>query len=123
MGHEWAPIRPFRYSAVSWLLDRMDLRPMGSAEVVITSPCDEEIVKAFHIPRPFDNRTHATLVVHATRGNGNDGGVITLAISDFEVVRDDDDILIPPKPMDMTLLRNPARRDYPDDNGANDLGD
>ena len=121
MGQPWTPIRPFRWSAVSWLSDRMDLRPMGRPEAVCKSEDDSEIALAWHIPRPFDARRHQTLVVHAWRGSGNDGGVIKLSLSEFEVVRGEDDYPEPPKVV--TLQSNPARKEFPDDNGANVEGD
>jgi hypothetical protein len=121
VGQAWEPIRPFRYTAVSWLSDRTDLRPMGRSEVELRSWIEDEIATAWYVPRPFGPGSDATLVVHAWKGNGNDGGVIKLSISEFNVVRDEDDMLYPPKPvMDMNLLSNPVRKDVPDDNGASE---
>jgi hypothetical protein len=122
MGQDWT--RPFRFSLVPWLSDRMDLRPMGRPEAVCKAEDDSEIAFAWHVPRPFDPRSHGTLVVHARRGNGNDGGVIALSISEFEVVRGEDEYApVTKSGMDTSLLSNPVRKEFPDDNGANDHGD
>lgn len=70
-----------RWSLVGWLSDLMDLRQKGEPERTTVNG-DQEIVHALAIPTPFGPGTDASLVVHARRGNGNDGGEIKLAISD-----------------------------------------
>ena len=86
---------PPRFSAVPWLVDSADLRPMGppesSVEVGLT-----ELSLGLYIPRPFGKETDAMLCIHAKAGNGNDGGVITLAITDIIFKREE------PKPKKTT---------------------
>jgi hypothetical protein len=110
-----------RYSRVPWLLDSADLREMGAPESVVN--VGNQIALGLHIPHPFGRESDATLIVRAVRGNGNDGGVISLAIGAAMTFD-----CWPPKapesePMRMELLSNPFRRQFSDDNGANDPGD
>jgi hypothetical protein len=69
---------PQRYSRVPWLTTA-DLEPMGDPETYIELG-DDERFDGLHIPEPFGKDTDATLSIHSTRGDGNDGGRITLAI-------------------------------------------
>lgn len=79
---------PLRFSAVPWLLDWADLRAMGEPESTVLIG-DSQIVHGLAIPYPFGKDTDASLVVRATRGDGNDGGEITLAISETVYRRDE----------------------------------
>jgi hypothetical protein len=112
---------PLRYSAVPWLATSIDLRAYGEPETSVLINGGEEIAHGLHIPSPFGKDTDATLLIRATKGNGNDGGVITLAIGDaipFEV-RVDSHYKTRPA-LDLDLLGNPVRAfDKLDDNGAN----
>jgi hypothetical protein len=72
---------PPRFSAVPWLADS-DLRPMGRAETEVELYGGQEITHGLLIREPFGKETDAMLAVKATRGDGNDGGTITLAITD-----------------------------------------
>ena len=71
-----------RFSLVGWLSDVMDLRQRGEPERTVTINGDLEIVHGLAIPTPFGPGTDASLVIHATRGNGTDGGEITVAIAE-----------------------------------------
>lgn len=71
-----------RWSLVGWLSDLMDLRQKGEPERTVTVNGDKEIVHGLSISTPFGPGTDASLIVHAYRGNGNDGGEILLAISE-----------------------------------------
>jgi hypothetical protein len=109
VGRDWTA-RPLRFSQVPWLSDMADLRPMGPPETAVE--CGEtDLTLGLWIPHPFGRDTDATLSIHATVGNGNDGGTITLAISNVVYKRDED-----AKPVKRTTKFYP-----PDD--ANDLGD
>jgi hypothetical protein len=90
-----------RFSIVPWLADAVDLRPMGEPETTVEH--GQTIIHGLDIPSPFGPSTDAVLTVTATRGNGNDGGVISMAITD-EIHAD-----IKPA-MDMTLLSGTVRR-------------
>jgi hypothetical protein len=107
------------WSSVPWLKDSADLRAMGPAECAVELP--DDLTLGLLIPDPFGKETAAVLSVHATKGNGNDGGTITLAITN--VLAFD----VKPKPersaMDLDLLSNPVRKPFPDDNGASDIED
>lgn len=72
--------RSDRYSSVPWLAD-VDLRPMGAPETVVELAGGEETALGLLIREPFGSGTDAILTVHAIRGDGNDGGDITLAIT------------------------------------------
>ena len=68
-----------------------------------------ELTLGLYIPHPFGKGTDGMLCVHATTGNGNDGGRITLAISDVIFRREE----YASKP------RVTKASFYNDDNGAN----
>ena len=69
---------PQRYTRVAWLA-QSDLEAMGEPETSVIIGHDDR-TDGWLIPHPFGHDTDAVLSVHATRGNGNDGGRITLAI-------------------------------------------
>jgi len=77
-----------RWSLVPWLRDWSDLRALGVPDVTV-SVGNHEIVHGFNVVYPFGKDTDMSLIVHAVKGNGNDGGRITLAISN-EVFRRDE---------------------------------
>lgn len=96
--------------------DASDFTPMGEAEASVEVDSGADVSLVFLVPRPFGPGTDVLLTLHAIRGNGNDGGRITLAVSD-EMPRTV--IVHPAKPrMDLTLLSGPQRYDEglsPDD--------
>jgi len=113
------------WAAVPWLHTSIDLRPFGEPETTVLINGGQEIAHGLHIPTPFGKDTEATLLVRAIRGNGNDGGEITLSIGEaipFDV-RVEAHYARARQPMNMDLLSNPVRKAFPDDNGANDQGD
>lgn len=91
------------YPAVAWLTDA-DFLPMGEPETTVECLGGAAITHGLLIHQPFGPASTAILSVHSARGNGNDGGTITLAITNtlhWEPTA---------KPaMDMTLLSNPRR--------------
>lgn len=68
-----------RFSQVPWLADAADLRAMGEPETTVE--LGTSIEHGLCIPHPFGPGTDAVLLITATRGNGNDGGVIALSIA------------------------------------------
>lgn len=66
-----------RFSAVPWLADT-DLAPMGAPETSVEMP--DDITLGLLICDPFGKDSDAMLAIRAQRGNGNDGGDITLSI-------------------------------------------
>jgi hypothetical protein len=108
------------WSSVPWLKDSADLRAMGPAECAVELP--DDLTLGLLIPDPFGKETAAVLSVHATKGNGNDGGTITLAITN--VLAFDVKPKAPERSaMDLDLLSNPVRKPFPDDNGCEDVDD
>lgn len=79
--------------------DASDFRAFGPPETTVELPGD--LALGLVIPRPFGNGTDAILTIHAKTGNGNDGGEITLAITNsVEVVH---------RPLDVPQQSNPRR--------------
>lgn len=109
------------WSAVPWLSTSIDLRPYGQPESTVLINGGAEIAHGLHVPTPFGKDTEATLLVRAIRGNGNDGGEITLSIGaamPFDV-RVESYYQQKSAP-DLNLSSNPVRTAFPDDNGANE---
>ena len=70
-----------RYTAVPWLW-QSDLDEGPRAVWDVGQRGDQERVSCWEVPLYEEGHTnHAYLVMHAIRGNGNDGGEITLSIS------------------------------------------
>lgn len=67
-----------RYAAVPWLSDS-DFLPAGSAEWAVELP--DRISLGWMVRHPFHHTDHV-MVIRASRGNGKDGGVVTLALGD-----------------------------------------
>lgn len=112
------------WSAVPWLGTSSDLRPYGEPDTSVLVNGGEQIAHGLHVPTPFGMDTDATLIVKAIRGNGNDGGIITLSIGDALPL----EVRVEAhyhtrEPMPMELLSNPIRKVFPDDNGASDIDD
>lgn len=73
-------VHPRRYSQVPWIA-QSDLDEGRRAAWELTHI--DELVSCWPISRYDEGSSHAGyLIVHATRGNGNDGGTVTLTISD-----------------------------------------
>ena len=73
---------PPRYSCVPWLRNDLDLEEGRKFLWEIDYLRDEDKALCMAVADPFQNMPSAYLVVHATRGNGNDGGQIKVALSD-----------------------------------------
>lgn len=69
-----------RYSWVPWLSTHADLRRQGAPETEIDDPQQATHVDGLAVRNPFGTDTDAILTITAQKGNGNDGGTITLAI-------------------------------------------
>lgn len=65
-----------RYPAVPWL-SQSDFLPAGRAEWAIETT--DSIALGWVVRHPWNAEDHVMLI-RATRGNGNDGGVITLSL-------------------------------------------
>lgn len=91
-----------RYAAVPWLADS-DLYAMGPAETTVEVGSD--ITHGLLIREPFGKDTDAMLAIHATHGNGNDGGRVTLAITTVLTIEH-----APQPVMDMRRLQSNPRR-------------
>jgi hypothetical protein len=117
---------PRRYSRVPWLA-QTDLQPMGEPETYVILSAEDR-TDGLHIPEPFGKHTDATLLIHAMKGNGNDGGTITLAIGTvIQTVQTPKGRTFQPY-MDPPQTGQPRNtRSQPDghhdDNGANDDAD
>lgn len=102
-----------RWTAVPWLETSADLRSFGPPETTVENGRD--ICLGLLVPDPFGANTTAILSIRTT---GWKNGVVTLAITNALTF----DVEPKKKPaMDLDLLSNPARKDYPDDNGASDV--
>lgn len=66
-----------RFSAVPWLADT-DLAPMGAPETSVEMP--DDVTLGLRIVNPWGPDTDAMLAIRAQRGDGNDGGEITLSM-------------------------------------------
>jgi hypothetical protein len=86
--------------------DPSDFRPMGHPETIVELDGGIEVAVGLLVPRPFGPGTDAILTVHATRGTGNDGGTILLAITNAMEL----DVHPPSPAMDMRLLNSNPRR-------------
>lgn len=102
-----------RYSAVPWLDTQADLRPFGPAETTVEHGAT--VTLGFLVPDPFGRNTTAMVSI---RTDDWRTGTVTLAITNVLTF----DAEPAKKPMDMTLLRNPARKAFPDDTRS-DEGD
>ena len=98
-----------RHSLVPWLQTGMDLEEGRRFMWEVEYHRDEEKAICLEIDAPFREVTQAYLVIHAIRGNGNDGGTITLALS--PVPRYD---VYAQETFALNLISNP-RRDHSDD--------
>lgn len=56
-----------------------DYSPAGAAEWIVETY--DSIAKGFLVHSPF-GRDDRTMIIRATRGNGSDGGVVTVALAD-----------------------------------------
>lgn len=76
---------PLRYAAVCWLSTEDDLRcgEIRCGEIAIG---DVDLSTTWRIGSPFGDGD-ALVTCHAVRGNGNDGGRITLAIHETALAR------------------------------------
>jgi len=100
----------------AWLRDQSDQRAMGPAECIVEMP--GEITHGLLIPDPFGRGTAAMLNIHATRGSGNDGGTVTLAIATTMVFN----TRKPPQRGSVGRLEfPPIGKIFPDSNGAEDV--
>lgn len=70
-----------RFTQVPWLA-QSDLEVGRRQAWEIDYRHDEDRASCWQVEEPFHETPHAFLILHAVRGNGNDGGTITLAISD-----------------------------------------
>lgn len=107
-------IAPPRFPLVPWLW-ASDLEE-GRACIGREDRDDRDHCSAWAIT-PYEKTmpVEVGLVVHAVRGNGNDGGVITLAIHDVQVCRT---VFGKPRSMNMALLQsNPRRAQADGDDG------
>ena len=99
-----------RYSMVPWLLDG-DLEEGRSCMWEVEYKRDADVASCWRVDT-FDKEAPTVfLVLHAKRGNGNDGGEIKLAISDtprFDVYAKESFAL-------MQVQSNPKRVDDPTD--------
>lgn len=100
-----------RWSAVPWLDTLADLRPFGPAENTVEQ--GQTITLGLLIPEPFGRDTTSMLTIRTENWRA---GAVTLAITKVLTF----DIEPDKPPMNMDLLRNPVRKVYPDDNGANE---
>lgn len=78
--HQPFPIQPPRFSLVPWISSSEDLEEGRRFCWEIDQHNDEKLL-CLAVKEPFQKRPEAYLFIHATRGNGNDGGVIALALS------------------------------------------
>jgi hypothetical protein len=93
--------------------DPSDWIPMGAPVSSVEIDGGADVTVCFVVPRPFGPGTDVQLVIHATRGDGNDGGEITLSIDESLEPRR---YHHPPKPvMNMHLLSAPPPFDTDDD--------
>lgn len=74
-----------RYAIVPWLIPAEDLRPQGEPETTIERGDYERIDGLLILGLP---EGPSMLAIHATRGNGTDGGEITAALESTYRVRD-----------------------------------
>ena len=72
---------PQRFSTVPWLVNALDLEEGRRFLWEIDYRRDEDKAICLEVADPFQHTPHSYLVLHAIRGNGNDGGEIKLAIS------------------------------------------
>jgi hypothetical protein len=75
-------MHPQRYSTVPWLVNTLDLEEGRKFLWEIDYRRDEDRATCMAVLAPFQTVSEAYLVIHAIRGNGNDGGRITMALSD-----------------------------------------
>jgi hypothetical protein len=80
----WSPnvhLGPIRHSQVPWLW-ASDLEEGSQAVWEVDHRVNEDRVSCWHVPLYEPQKsTCGYLVLHAIRGNGNDGGEITLSLS------------------------------------------
>lgn len=69
-----------RFSTVPWLSTEVDLRAQGPPESYIDDAFAGVHIDSLHIVMPFGKGSDAVLSIKAVRGDGNDGGTISLAI-------------------------------------------
>lgn len=77
---------PKRYTAVPWI-EPSDLQPAGQPMWDISD--GDRVIQGFFVNH-FEQRLEHTLVVKAQRGNGNDGGTITLSLASRLTFCEDD---------------------------------
>jgi hypothetical protein len=75
-------VNPQRYSTVPWIVNGLDLEEGRRFMWEIEYRRDEDKASCMAVADPFQHVTEMYLVIHAVRGNGNDGGHIGLAISE-----------------------------------------
>lgn len=71
-----------RFSHVPWISTHDDLEEGRRFAWEVEYQRDRDRATCVCIADPFLNVHQSYLVIHAVRGNGNDGGTITLAISE-----------------------------------------
>lgn len=72
---------PRRYTTVPWLSDDGDLQPQGEVATSVELRGGEEVAVGLWIREPFGKGSDTMLTIHALKGDGTDGGTITLAIT------------------------------------------
>jgi hypothetical protein len=75
-------VNPQRFSKVPWLVTALDLEEGRRFMWEIEYRRDEDKATCMAVFDPFQNVTEGYLVIHAIRGNGNDGGQIGIALSE-----------------------------------------
>jgi hypothetical protein len=108
--------KPPRWTAVPWLDTLADLRAFGPVETTVEHGSD--VTLGLLIPDPFGKNTTAMLSIRATDWRSGD---VTLAITN--VLSFDAGPVKERPAMDLGLLSNPVRKEFPDDNGCNTEGD
>lgn len=74
-------MHPQRFSLVPWLVDKFDLEEGRRFLWEIEYRRDEDKATCMAVADPFHCISESYLVIHAIRGNGNDGGTISVALS------------------------------------------
>jgi len=74
-----------RYSQVPWISTSADLRAVGAPEAQVDMW--DERTDGLRIVAPFGQQSDAMIQIRAKKGDGNDGGTITLAIT-TTIIRD-----------------------------------
>lgn len=70
--------QPRRFPAVAWLTEA-DLQPQGDVGTI--TEWGDEIAWGLWVKSPFGAGTDLVLTIHAIRGDGIDGGIVTAAVT------------------------------------------